>query len=97
MLPGLGRRPALIVSADEINLGLRQPVVARVTSTARPRAVRTYVPLAAGEAGLEAESFVLCHDLTTLPTEAVGLRLGRLSRRRMLEVDAALRRGLALE
>lgn len=95
-LPGLGQRPALIVSSDLVNLRLRQPVVARITATDRPRALRTYVWIAADETGLEQDSYVLCHDLSTVPAEALGKRLGLLTVERMEEVDAALGRALAL-
>jgi mRNA-degrading endonuclease toxin of MazEF toxin-antitoxin module len=96
VLPGLGRRPALIVSADPVNLRLRQPVVARITATDRPRVLGTYVRLDAFEAGLERESFVLCHDLSTVPAEGFGARLALLTAKRMEEVDAALERALDL-
>jgi len=95
-LPGLGRRPALIVSADSVNLSLRQPVVARITSSDRARVLRTYVRLDASEAGLDQESFILCHDLSTVPAEGFGARLALLTARRMEEVDAALARALDL-
>ena len=95
-LPGLGRRPALIVSADSVNLRLRQPVVARITATDRPRVLSTYVHLEASEAGLDRESFVLCHDLSTVPAEGLGALLALLTAQRMEEVDAALARALDL-
>lgn len=95
-LPGIGRRPGLVVSWNGVNLRLGQPVVARITTVARERALDTFVPLRAGEGGLDQASFVLCHDLTTVHVSAVGLRLGQLRRRRLREVDAALRRALGL-
>ncbi len=95
-LPGLGRRPALIVSADSVNLRLRQPVVARITAADRPRVLSTFVRLDASEAGLDRESFVLCHDLTTVAADGIGARLALLSAKRMEEVDAALERALDL-
>ncbi len=95
-LPGLGRRPALIVSSRAVNLRLRQPVVARITATDRPRALRTYVRLDAGEAGLEQDSYVLCHDVSTVPAGALGTRLGLLTKERMEEVDSALSQALGL-
>ena len=95
-LPGIGRRPALVVSWAGVNMRLGQPVMARITTVGRERALDTFVALQAGEGGLEHESFVLCHDLTTVGASAVGLRLGRLHRRRMRQVDVALRRSLGL-
>lgn len=95
--PGLGRRPALIVSWDSVNARLRQPVVARITATERDRSLDTFVSLDPGEAGAELPSYVLCHDLSTVRAQDVGTYLGTLSPSRMSEVDAALRRSLDLE
>lgn len=95
-LPGVGLRPALVVSWNGVNLRLGQPVVARITTVDRGRSLDTFVPLEAGEGGLDQDSFVLCHDLSTVSRTAIGLRLGQLRGRRMREIDAALRRSLDL-
>lgn len=95
-LPGLGRRPAVVVSSRAVNVRLRQPVVARITATERTRALPTFVRVGALEAGLEQDGYILCHDLSTVPAAALGVRLGLLPHRRMAEVDEALRRSLDL-
>jgi mRNA-degrading endonuclease toxin of MazEF toxin-antitoxin module len=87
----------LVVSWKAINEGLRSPIVARITSRARERALPTYVPLEAGEAGLPEPSYVLCHDLVTLRESDFRRRSGLLPLGRMLEVERALRQALALE
>lgn len=87
----------LVVSWQAINEGLRSPVVARITSRVRERSLPTYVPLEAGEAGLPEASYVLCHDLVTLRESDFRRRAGVLPLGRMLEVDNALRRALALD
>ncbi len=95
-LPGLGRKPVLIVSARVVTLALR-PIVARITSIERERSIPTAVRLEEGEiAGFPASSWIICHDLFTLLT-ADGLeRVGTVSARRMVDVEDALRAALAL-
>ena len=92
-----GRKPVVVVSSDDVS-GRLEPVVARITSRRRPRALPTHVRLAPGEAGLARESFVLCHDLVTVTPDVLGPRpVGLLGAARMREVDAALKRALDLE
>lgn len=96
-LPGVqDRKRVLVVSWDAVNAGMR-PIVVRVTSRWRQRNVPTYVELDLGEANLPEASFVLCHDMTMLPEEVIDPDpIGSLSYGRMLQVDQALKRTLAL-
>ena len=74
-----------------------RPITVRVTSRWRPRNVPTFVELDAGEANLREQSFVLCHDMMMLPEEVIDDDpIGSLSYGRMLQVDQAIRRTLAL-
>ncbi len=95
-LPGLGRRPVLVLSSRAVSMAL-YPIVASITSVERPRPIPTAVALADDEVpALYRDSWILCHDLHTLTDGAPLERVGRLSPRRMLDVEAALRftRGL---
>lgn len=95
-IPDLGDKPVLIVSWDVVNHALRSVVVARVSSVERERTIPTVVSVPAGEIdALEERSFVICHDLFTLP-KPFRRFAGFLSARRMLEVDDALRQALDL-
>lgn len=95
-LPEVGRKPVVVVSARVVTLALR-PIVARITSIERERAVPTAVSLDDGEvAGLPSRSWVICHDLATLVTDRPLEPLDRLSAGRMLEVEEALRAALGL-
>jgi mRNA-degrading endonuclease toxin of MazEF toxin-antitoxin module len=95
-IPDVGDKPALIVSWDVVSTALDNAVVARITSVPRQRSVPTVVPLEVGEVeGLDRASWIVCHDLFTLPKPFRRLA-GSLRRERMLEVDAALRRALDL-
>lgn len=90
--PGLGTKPALAVSADMLNRSLAEVTVARVTRLERERALPTYVALEPGELqGLNERSFVICHNLVTLPVKTLVEHAGTLTAFRMVEVEEALR------
>jgi mRNA-degrading endonuclease toxin of MazEF toxin-antitoxin module len=97
-LPGIGLKPALIVSRRVVSLSLR-PVVARITSVDRERSIPTAVALQTGDLGeLPQSSWVICHDLFTLPDRsALVQHLGTIPPQRLVEVDAALRYTLSLQ
>ena len=95
-IPGVGDKPALVVSWRPIQAALDAAIVARVTSRVRRRTLPTAVPIDAGEGGLQEAGHVLCHDLFTIPLGRFRRRAGTLSAARMLEVEDALRRALDL-
>lgn len=85
-----------MVSARVVTLALR-PIVARITSIERDRAIPTAVRLEEGEvAALPQSSWVICHDLFTLLTTEGLERVGTISAHRMVDVEDALRAALAL-
>jgi mRNA interferase MazF len=91
-IPGVGDKPALIVSWQPIQDALKAAVVARITSVAKTRSLPTAVELDAGEGGLEQPGCVLCHDLFTIDRDLFRRYAGNLSPSRLLEVEDALRR-----
>jgi len=95
-VPGVGDKPALIVSWQPIQQALHSAIVARITSAGKKRSLPTAIPLESGEAGLERPSFVLCHDLFTIERERFRRFSGLVSTRRMIDVEAGLRRALDL-
>ncbi|MBI2821936.1 MAG: type II toxin-antitoxin system PemK/MazF family toxin [Acidobacteria bacterium] len=99
-----GRRPILVVSADEIN---RQPLVVAVVvgTQARnvPRDYPTNVRVTAKETGLPADTVFLCFQIRSLdPARFLDPRIGRpvlagtMPPARMTEVENALRLVLQL-
>ncbi|MEJ7570372.1 MAG: type II toxin-antitoxin system PemK/MazF family toxin [Gaiellaceae bacterium] len=66
--PGLGRRPAVIVTRNVAIPFLRNVVVALVTRTIR--GLSTEVPLDEAQ-GLREESVINCDNLLTVPKEAL--------------------------
>jgi mRNA-degrading endonuclease toxin of MazEF toxin-antitoxin module len=89
-LPGIGSKPVVIVSDRAVTLALR-PIVARITSVERQRAVATAVAIEPGEVdGLRERSYVLCHDLTTLNDGDLVERLGAVPTQRLLDIENRL-------
>jgi mRNA-degrading endonuclease toxin of MazEF toxin-antitoxin module len=89
-LPDIGRKPAVILSDQTVTFALR-PTVARITSVERARALPTTVVLEPGEVdGLPERSYVLCHDLLTVPIEELVTHLGAAPSERMSEIEDRL-------
>jgi mRNA-degrading endonuclease toxin of MazEF toxin-antitoxin module len=95
-LPGIPDKTVLVVSWDAINAGLRSPIVCRVTTTERERSLPTFVALPAGAAGIEADSYILCHELVTLDAEDFRREVGMIPPAILVKVEDALRRALHL-
>jgi len=62
-----GRRPALVLSVDQLNQGPAQLVVV-LPITSRDKGIRSHVPVRAGSAGLDADSWIKCEDLRSIST-----------------------------
>jgi mRNA interferase MazF len=95
-LPGVGDKPALIVSWQPIQDALETAIVARITSVKKKRSLPTAVPLEEGEGGLDQSGSVLCHDLFTVDRDLFRRYAGTLSPNTLLDVEDALRRALDL-
>jgi mRNA-degrading endonuclease toxin of MazEF toxin-antitoxin module len=90
-LPRVGRKPGVVCSRRAVNLQL-MPVVARITSADRDRALPTAVRLDAGDVeGLADDSFALAHDLFLAgPAAPATAPAGRLSALKLVELRRAL-------
>jgi mRNA-degrading endonuclease toxin of MazEF toxin-antitoxin module len=89
-LPEAGVKPVVILSHRTVTLALR-PIVARITSVERPRAVPTAVALAAGDVeGLPEHSYILCHDLMTVRDGGLIEHIGVVPREQMVEIERRL-------
>jgi mRNA-degrading endonuclease toxin of MazEF toxin-antitoxin module len=95
-LPGVGDKPVVVVSWDAVNRAGLRPIAARITSAERRRSLPTFVELERGEGGLSEPSYVLAHELFTLPPTAFRRRSGELSLGKLIAVEAALRAALDL-
>ncbi|MFE5028135.1 type II toxin-antitoxin system PemK/MazF family toxin [Streptomyces sp. NPDC056656] len=93
-------RPAVIVSNDAANESVERNgrgVVTVVPLTSNTSRVLTFqVFLQAAESRLAKDSKVQCEQVRAVAPERVRQRVGTVPRRRMAEIDKALRRHLAL-
>lgn len=95
-----GTRPVLLVSSDMFNSvpNWRSLIVAPLsTSSQNLRRGPSCIAVRAGTAGLRQDSFVLCHQVTTLDRAKFGRRLGELPASALEEVAAGLRVVLAID
>ncbi|MFZ5469086.1 MAG: type II toxin-antitoxin system PemK/MazF family toxin [Myxococcota bacterium] len=63
------RRPAVVLSVDELNAFAHHVVVVPVFSKGRP--LRTHVPLNKGEGGLRSDSVSRCEQVMTVPKSMI--------------------------
>ncbi|MFJ8980079.1 type II toxin-antitoxin system PemK/MazF family toxin [Streptomyces sp. NPDC102282] len=93
-------RPAVIVSNNAANLSVEshaRGVVTVVPLTSNTARVLTFQALLrAAESGLSRDSKVQCEQVRAVSLDRVLNRVGTVPRQRMSEIDAALRRHLAL-
>ncbi len=93
-------RPSVIVSNDGANVAVER--MGRGVITVVPLTSNTFrvypfqVLLSAVECGLPKDSKVQCEQVRAMASERFLQRVGAVPRQRMAEIDAALRRHLAL-
>jgi mRNA interferase MazF len=86
-----GERPVLIVSADPINQGPADLVVA-VPFTTRGRGVPTHIEVHPPDGGLREVSFAMCEQIRSLAAARLGARpLGRVPPAVLRAVEESLR------
>lgn len=93
-------RPAVIVSNNAANQSVvsnARGVITVVPLTSNTLRVLTFqVLLPSAESGLPRDSKVQCEQVRAVSPDRVLKRVGSVPRRRMADIDAALRRHLAL-
>jgi mRNA interferase MazF len=93
------RRPALVIQADNLNTGLRQTIVAMITSNMsradHPSRVSLLLNSSQGrETRILMDSVVMTDNLATVGENEIDRTLGKL--KDLTEIDVALRRTLSL-
>jgi mRNA interferase MazF len=93
------RRPALVVQSNNLNTGLRQTIVAMITSNMSPVDHPSRVMLLLNssigrETRILMDSVVMTDNLATVLENEIGSNLGHL--KDMSMIDAALRQTLSL-
>jgi len=89
------RRPAVVVSADELN-GSRAGVVIVVPCTTTRRDLPSHVELDPADSGLDELSFAKCEDLKSISSERLVARLGTVPIQALFNVATVLRYLLVL-
>ena len=90
-----GIRPALIIQNDLGNQHSSTTIVAALTSRQKQR-YPFHVEFSADESGMDRDGTALLEQLLTVSKDRLSERRGELPAPRMAEVDAALKRSLAL-
>lgn len=85
-----GKRPALVVSVNELNHSAAELVVV-LPVTSRDKQVRSHVPVDEGEGGLAARSFIKCEDIRSISVRRLDRRLGSVSLPTLAAVEDRLR------
>jgi mRNA interferase MazF len=98
--PGLGheqggRRPALVLSSDRLNLS-RAGLLVVAPLTSKGRACPAFVPVAPGDAGLVRPGWVIVDAVRSISSKRLHGRCGQLSDEGLRRVEAALLRTLGL-
>ena len=92
-----GLRPALIIQENPASANPNYPLTIVAAVSTQGRAIATHVPVAPSRAnGLSAPSFVKCEQIQTVSKARLTRRLGVLEPAALAQVDAALKKALAL-
>lgn len=90
-----GRRPIVVVSAQPW-LDAHPPIVAVIPLTRTYRERSTHVEIEKASSGLSTTSYAKCEDLRSISPHRLGRLSGRVDVMAMLNIEAILRRLLAL-
>lgn len=85
-----GKRPALVVSVNELNHSAAELVVV-LPVTSRDKGIRSHVEVDEGEAGLSVKSFIKCEDIRSISVRRLERRLGAVSSPTLATVEDRLR------
>lgn len=90
-----GRRPALVVSEDDFNLGPAGLIII-VPLTKRDRSIPLHISVEPPEGGVAEGSFVVCENIRCVAKERLRRQIGQLGTNTMAEVEDRLRIVLGL-
>lgn len=91
-----GRRPALIIQNDIGNKTSRTTIIAAITSTKYNIKYPFHVQISAKESGLSNDSTIKLEQIRTISNSRLSSLIGKLSFKKMLEVDEAIRASFGL-
>lgn len=85
-----GRRPALVISTNELNYGPSTLlIVIPITST--DRRIRAHVSISPPEGGLKKKSFIMSENVRSISKKRLVRRLGGVTNATLAEVEDRLR------
>lgn len=90
-----GRRPAVVVSDNDLNDGPSGLVIV-VPMTTSARGLPTHIEIDASQSGLDEVSYAKCEDIKSVPSLRLVARLGVASLDAVFAVERVLRFILAL-
>jgi len=90
-----GQRPALVVSADEIN-NCPADLVIVIPITTTPRDIPSHLKIEPPEGGLKKTSFFKCDQIRTISKGRLIKRVGVLSESTMAQIEDVLKMILSL-
>jgi mRNA interferase MazF len=90
-----GRRPAVIVSDDEVNDGPSGLVIV-VPLTSTRRELPSHIELDSADSGLDEVSYAKCEDIESVSERRLVTRLGAAPTPAMFQIERVLRILLAL-
>lgn len=85
-----GTRPAVVVSADELNESAAGIAIVIPATTTRRR-LPSHIELEPDGTGLDEVSYAKCEDIKSISTERLVARLGWVNEAAMFELGRALR------
>lgn len=85
-----GLRPALVVSANELN-NCPADLVIVLPITSNPRTIPSHIKIEKNEGGLKKESFIKCDQIRTLSKSRFKKKIGRVSNETMSKIEDVLR------
>ena len=86
----LGRRPAVVVSADRLNES-RAGVVIVVPCTTTRRRLASHIEIEPGRSGLDEVSYAKCEDVKSVSDQRLVTRLGSVVDETLFAIARALR------
>lgn len=84
------RRPAVVISADQLNRSRAELAVVLPVTTTR-RGLPSHVEIEPGESGLSHTSYAKAEDIKSVSTQRLVRRLGAVSADRLERAEHALR------
>lgn len=91
-----GRRPVLVISADEAIEAIPS-VVTTVPLTSRSREWVTHVPMSGSRTGLGEATWAMCEQMRTISTQRLAGKVGEADPKSMQRVNTVLRYLLNLD